>query len=420
MFASVAALAKANALAVLSANRQAMTKIWALRAFFALSAPFFAQNSFTQQKLERKSNKYLLAKNIVAQAVLEKDASNFLADSNSKESAPIKNLLVNDLATKDTPKNATTEKDTNATQKEATAQNPQKAVTLIKEISTTDAAFKKLSALIEESDKAFYKNNRKRQIQRKKESNPNAPELAADPSPIELFSYKCKAGDTLLSLSAALNLPYDTIATINNISAMNTKLVGRELLLPSAKGLFIPTKAKSDLDILLYKEYIEGKTAPLPLDIKGLQYLFLQGLRFSSTQRAFFMDKGFRLPLDTKVISSEFGGRMSPVYNRWKDHKGIDFAAPTGDKVYACKGGTVAYVFLNDKIFGNYIILSHDNNMTSVYAHLSKVLIKQGQTVSAGTVLGLVGATGAATGPHLHFELRLAGDAKNPRDYLKL
>lgn len=344
--ALAAALAKANALALPSANKAMRVRTRALWAFFALSAPFFAQNS-------------------------------------SQEIAHTKSEPV-----------------------------------LIKELAATDEAFKTFVHLVEESDKAFYINNRKRQVQAKK-SGTRAP-LEPDTQAIELFCYKCKKGDKLLSLSAALNLPYDTIATVNGISAMDAKLEGRKLLLPSAKGLFIPTKAKSDLDILLYKEYIEGKPTPKPLDIEGTEYLFLQGLRFSSTQRAFFMDKGFRLPLDKVVVSSEFGGRMSPVYNRWKDHKGIDFAAPVGDKIYACKNGTVAYVFLNDKVFGNYVILSHDNKMTSVYAHMSKVLVEKGQTVSAGSVLGLVGATGAATGPHLHFELRLAGDAKNPRDYLKL
>ncbi|MDE6736075.1 MAG: M23 family metallopeptidase, partial [Treponemataceae bacterium] len=74
----------------------------------------------------------------------------------------------------------------------------------------------------------------------------------------------------------------------------------------------------------------------------------------------------------------------------------------------------VAYVFANDKIFGNYVIVRHANDMTSVYAHLAEVAVRQGQEVSTGTKIGTVGMTGATTGPHLHFEVRQNGKPTNP------
>lgn len=291
----------------------------------------------------------------------------------------------------------------------------------IKTLTNKDENFRLLTHTIEENDKAYYKIQRSKRLRRQ-----NASDV---PLEDKFFLYTCTKDDTLLSVAAATCLPYDTIATLNDISNMNTSLLGRTIILGTQKGVYIKNSPKSALEVLLYKEYFESGYLDnsdnsikdnATETIKGRDYTFVALLRFTPTQRAFFMDRAFRLPLDTKVVSSEFGGRISPVYHRWKVHKGIDFAAPVGDWVYACKSGVVAYVFLNDKTFGNYIILSHENKMTSVYAHLSAVLVEEGQRVDSGTIIGKVGATGMVTGPHLHFELRENGDARNPRELLPL
>ena len=97
-------------------------------------------------------------------------------------------------------------------------------------------------------------------------------------------------------------------------------------------------------------------------------------------------------------------------------HKGIDLAAPEGTPVYACKSGEVLSASI-DSTYGNFIILQHENNMQSVYAHLSKFAVSEGY-VRSGTVIGYVGTTGLSTGPHLHFEIRTNGKNRNPQDYL--
>lgn len=300
----------------------------------------------------------------------------------------------------------------------------------IKELTTKDENFKLLTKLIEENDKTYYRAQRTKRL--KKVTQESSIPSGIGNNEMQFFCYRCKNDDTLLSVASATCLPYDTIATLNNISSMSTSLAGRVLILGVQKGVYINLSPKTNLEVLLYKEYFDNENKVSVNDndngnisnnktvIGKATYEFVALLRFTPTQRAFFMDRSFRLPLDTKVVSSEFGKRMSPVYHRYKDHKGIDFAAPVGDNVYACKSGVVAYVFLNDKTFGNYIILSHDNNMTSVYAHLSQVLIESGQRVQSGQIIGKVGKTGMVTGPHLHFELRQNGDARNPRDLLPL
>ena len=85
---------------------------------------------------------------------------------------------------------------------------------------------------------------------------------------------------------------------------------------------------------------------------------------------------------------------------------------------YACKTGTVQYAVNMDATYGNYVILSHGGGMTSLYAHMSKILVQKGESVSAGQEIGKVGSTGLATGPHLHFEIRLNGEAQDPQKYL--
>ena len=143
----------------------------------------------------------------------------------------------------------------------------------------------------------------------------------------------------------------------------------------------------------------------------------------SPTERAYFLDSSLRLPLDigTYWVSSEFGKRKNPLSGQIKNHNGIDLAAPVGTPVYAIKDGSAYCCIYGDKELGNYIILSHDmGKMTSVYAHLSEICIKQYQNVRKGDIIGYVGETGMATGPHLHFEIRQGGVPQDPRTKLRL
>lgn len=233
----------------------------------------------------------------------------------------------------------------------------------------------------------------------------------------EFYAYRCRAGDSLLSLHAATGIPYDTLATLNRISSPDENLTARTIVIPVVKGIFVPLVPESAVETLLRAE-IPEESGALRYEIDGRAFDFFSGARFSQAQRAFFLDTSFRLPLDTRVVSSGFGYRNSPVYGKWKFHKGIDFAASQGEAVYSCKGGTVSFVLRNDAVFGNYIIIAHQNGLTSVYAHLSRILVRKGETVGAGQKIGEVGQTGFVTGPHLHFEIRQNGTAADPDEFL--
>ena len=244
--------------------------------------------------------------------------------------------------------------------------------------------------------------------------------------PVSLFytyqvvSDKEKYLDTFHGLYARFQTSQGSLATINRISSPESIKSGMKLILPIPQGLFIPKKAESTLEILLQKEYaplITEKTTVY--DIDGQEFYFLPDRTFSPTQIAFFHDNGMQLPLSKKVITSEFGYRTSPVSGTWKFHAGIDLAAPIGTEVYACKSGIVLTTEQNHPLYGKYIDIKHNGNTVSRYAHLSKIFVSPGQSLTSGEVIGLVGTSGASTGPHLHFEVRENGTPTDPARQIK-
>ncbi len=118
-------------------------------------------------------------------------------------------------------------------------------------------------------------------------------------------------------------------------------------------------------------------------------------------------------PLAFSRISSGFQMRMHPIHNTWRAHLGVDFSAASGTAVRAVGDGVVEFAG-SQSGFGNVVFIKHRNNHTTVYAHLSKILVTRGQTVNQSQNIGAVGATGWATGPHLHFEFRVNGKHQDP------
>lgn len=114
------------------------------------------------------------------------------------------------------------------------------------------------------------------------------------------------------------------------------------------------------------------------------------------------------------------GGDITSAYGeRWNSfHKGIDIAGNIGDDVLVAIDGEVIYSEYNDGGYGNLIIVKHDNDMETYYAHLSDFYIKVGDKVKKGDIIGAIGNTGFSTGPHLHFELRVGDEPVNPINYI--
>lgn len=120
-------------------------------------------------------------------------------------------------------------------------------------------------------------------------------------------------------------------------------------------------------------------------------------------------------PVAFNRISSGFSMRVHPVFGTWKKHEGVDMAAPLGTPIKASGDGVVDFVGTQNG-YGNFVVLKHWSNYSTAYGHMSRFAsgLRRGQKVSQGDVIGYVGTTGWATGPHLHYEFRIGGRATDP------
>ena len=121
----------------------------------------------------------------------------------------------------------------------------------------------------------------------------------------------------------------------------------------------------------------------------------------------------------SRRISSYYGMRLHPIYGYDKMHTGIDIGASYGTDIISSADGVVTNVIYNEGGYGWYIMVYHGDGITTLYAHCSKVIAKVGQNVKQGQVIALVGSTGASTGPHIHYEVRVNGAHTNPLNYVK-
>lgn len=236
---------------------------------------------------------------------------------------------------------------------------------------------------------------------------------------LAVYRYKAAERDDIFTIAARSSLPYGTVATANGLQNPQTLGPGRELLLPSIPGLFIPEAPESDLErLLLAARSGEPGVSVILRSAEGARrYRFLPGADFDPTERAFFLNAAFRYPLPVFRLTSAYGLRRNPLTGTLKVHEGLDLAAPEGTEVYAARDGTVEDRGFH-AVYGNYVVIRHDGGWTSLYGHLSEILTDLRKPVRSGTLIGRVGSTGQSTGAHLHFELRQNGAPRNPANLL--
>lgn len=154
---------------------------------------------------------------------------------------------------------------------------------------------------------------------------------------------------------------------------------------------------------------------------EAYRYTDLEGDTSYYNEKGVSMRKAFlRAPLDFTRVSSNFNpNRLHPIYKTQRPHRGTDYAAPRGTPVYAAGDGRVVeagYTRPN----GRYVFIQHGEQFETHYLHLHKLKVKKGDRVKQGAVIGTVGSTGAATGPHLHYEFLVNGVHRNPRTVHKI
>ncbi|MBU1109157.1 MAG: LysM peptidoglycan-binding domain-containing protein [Candidatus Riflebacteria bacterium] len=271
------------------------------------------------------------------------------------------------------------------------------------------------------------------------EPAPEPAEVTKSAAPSEKdnqVSYTVSNGDNLLKIAHRYNT---TVAQIQQDNGMNGTLlkVGQELKVNPNRKLYRVVKTEKSVE--------EKSTKIVNHKVESGESLSLIARKYRTTISAIVAENNmtntvvmagqtinvpaqasykvaqisskavrasWKMPVRGR-LSDKYGWRKHPVYRKRLFHAGIDIAAPKGTPIAVAQNGKVIYAGRRAG-YGNLVIVSHANGFSTRYAHCSKILVKKGQNVKAGQLVAKVGATGVATGNHLHFEIRRNGKTQNP------
>lgn len=260
--------------------------------------------------------------------------------------------------------------------------------------------------------------------------------------------YEVVSGDTLSEISIKVNIPMDKLVEMNDaLEDENTPIrVGQKLIITIPEPELSVERVEQnyyeeiyDADIVYVDEdswyttqteVLQQPSAGFRKAVADVSYLNEKEVSREILKEEVVVDavpkivkRGTKIPptyvkpISGGRLTSNFGRRKAPKKGASTYHKGVDWAVPTGTAVYASCGGTVAKAGWGSG-YGYVIYINHADGRQTRYGHLSKVLVKAGQTVKQGDRIALSGNTGNSTGPHLHFEILIGGSQVNPLKYL--
>ena len=246
---------------------------------------------------------------------------------------------------------------------------------------------------------------------------------------LKVITYTVQAGDTLLDIAEKFELEADTIMWASGRVEDHPDLlqVGQVLTILPVDGVYhtvqkgdtlesVAKKYKVDVEAITQCEY---NGLEEPYELTAGQKLIVPGGKKPYVPRVVHAYTG-KVPAGAAKGAGVFGwpvsGRITQGFLPY--HQAIDIGAPTGTPVVAADSGYVVEAGWSQYGYGRYLVIDHGNGFQTLYAHLSAILVEVGQSVGKGARIGSVGATGWATGPHLHFEIRYKGVQRNPFGYL--
>ncbi|MNK65096.1 Murein DD-endopeptidase MepM [compost metagenome] len=255
------------------------------------------------------------------------------------------------------------------------------------------------------------------------------------PKPAGPASYTIRSGDTLSKIASRHGIKTTTLASANGLSDSDTLSVGKVLKVPQGDGVYVKVRSGESLSHLASRYGIkasviqEANQIDDPRAIREGQTLFLPGAEPQETKRSERRERG-EFKQASRGLIGDLGravgknfiwptaGKVSSYYGErgGRQHHGVDIPRPKGSPIHAAKSGTVIAAGWNGD-YGNTVDISHGNGVVTRYAHCSKIHVKEGDAVSKGELIGLVGDTGRATGPHLHYEVRIGGRPVNPSKF---
>jgi murein DD-endopeptidase MepM/ murein hydrolase activator NlpD len=247
-----------------------------------------------------------------------------------------------------------------------------------------------------------------------------------------IITYTVVKGDTLWSISQRYDVKMTSIISVNNLKEISRLSIGQKLKLPitnmdiaKAEGYDQEAVAEEIVYYVKKGESLWSISREYNVKLEAIiaansiadasKISTGQQLRIPNVPGARLSICNFVWPVRGR-ITSPYGIRV--LNGRKEFHAGIDIGSPTGTNIVAAESGRVSYTGYM-RGFGNVIVLSHEGGYSTVYGHNSVNLVKKGQYMKRGSVIGKVGRTGNATGSHLHFEIRLSGKPVNPLPYLK-
>lgn len=248
---------------------------------------------------------------------------------------------------------------------------------------------------------------------------------------LEILTYGVKPGDTVFGIAEKFGIKPETIMWANRDLELNPDMlrVNDQLVILPIDGVYHEVKAGDTLekvakkykaqaaDIVAY-ELNNLESADQPLQTGS--FLIVPGGEKPPVVRTVSVYRG-PIPKGARKGTGSFvwpsSGRITQQF--WNGHRAIDIGSWTGNPVVASDSGYVIYAGWDRTGYGNLIIIDHGNGFRTYYAHLSRIFVRQGESVGQGQRIGSVGNTGNSTGPHLHFEIRQNNIQRNPLGYLR-
>lgn len=242
------------------------------------------------------------------------------------------------------------------------------------------------------------------------------------PMTLQMSTYTVARNDTLDAISRRYGLRMDTLISVNGLGDARRIIAGSTLKVPNIDGVVHTVKKGESLAGIAAAKGISVLDIVDANDLASQtiqpgQSLFIPGARLSSYDLKKALGQLVIWPISGR-ISSSFGYRPNPFTGVRQFHNGLDIVGPLNSKVKAAMDGKVAETGYS-AVFGNFVILSHPEGYQTLYAHLNKISVKAGASISQGSTVGLLGSTGYSTGPHLHFGVFKRGAAMDPLKLLK-